>query len=50
MKAIIVHGGAGDAKRKDEIPERVDFVKTVAKTGFELLESGKNALDVAVMQ
>jgi beta-aspartyl-peptidase (threonine type) len=49
MKAIIVHGGAGDAKRKDEIPERVDFVKTVAKTGFELLESGKNALDVAVM-
>ena len=49
MKAIIVHGGAGDAKRKDEIPERVNFVKTVAKTGFELLESGKNALDVAVM-
>ncbi|MGB9794029.1 isoaspartyl peptidase/L-asparaginase family protein [Caldisericum exile] len=48
MRAIIVHGGAGDAKRTEEIPERVDFVKKVANDGFDLLKSGLNAVEVAV--
>ncbi|BAL80719.1 isoaspartyl peptidase/L-asparaginase family protein [Caldisericum exile] len=48
MKAIIVHGGAGDAKITHEIPERVQFVKKVAEEGFTLLKEGLDAVEVAV--
>lgn len=48
MKAIIVHGGAGDAKRTEEIPERVDFIKKVAERGYKLLSEGLDAVSVAV--
>jgi len=48
MKAIIVHGGAGQARDPSEVPERVDFMKDVATTGYELLRSSHDALDTAV--
>jgi len=48
MKAIIVHGGAGQARDPSEVPKRVDFMKDVATTGYELLRSSHNALETAV--
>lgn len=48
MKAIIVHGGAGDAKKESEIQERVKFMEHVASFGYSLLKDGKDAIDVAV--
>lgn len=48
MKAIIVHGGAGQVRDPSEVPERVDFMKDVAAAGYELLRSSHDALDTAV--
>lgn len=48
MRAIIVHGGAGDIKRKDEVPERITVCKAASKKGFEVLLSGGTAIDAAV--
>jgi beta-aspartyl-peptidase (threonine type) len=48
MKAIIVHGGAGQAKDPSEVPGRVDFMKEVASKGYELLNTDYAAADVAV--
>lgn len=35
-------------KNPSEVPERVDFMKDVATTGYELLRSSHDALDTAV--
>ncbi len=48
MKAIIVHGGAGQVRDPSEVPERVDFMKDVAAAGYELLRSSHDALDTPV--
>ncbi len=48
MIAIIVHGGAGKANSKEEIPGRIETCKYAAKTGFDILESGGSAIDAAV--
>jgi len=48
MKAIIVHGGAGDAKKQSEIPERVEICKQSVVEGFEILRNGGSAIDAVV--
>ncbi len=48
MKAIIVHGGAGKAHTKEEIPLRVEKCKEAAETGYLLLKEGKSSIDAAV--
>ncbi len=48
MKAIIVHGGAGEVRDQTEIPERVAFVREVATYGYKLLNEGRDALDTVV--
>lgn len=48
MKAIIVHGGAGDIKRKDEVPERIEACKTSASKGFQKLLQGNSSIDAVV--
>lgn len=48
MKAIIVHGGAGEVRDPSEIPERVAFVREVAAYGYKLLNEGRDALDTTV--
>lgn len=48
MKAIIVHGGAGDIKRKDEVPERIEACKTSANKGFQKLLQGNSSIDAVV--
>lgn len=49
MKAIIVHGGAGDIKRRAEIPERIDACKTSAIEGFKALINGGSSIDAVVI-
>ncbi|MGB9694591.1 MAG: isoaspartyl peptidase/L-asparaginase family protein [Caldisericaceae bacterium] len=48
MKAIIVHGGAGDAKKLEEVPTRVDVVKEAAYKGFEVMKNGGNSEEAVV--
>jgi len=48
VKAIIVHGGAGDLKKESEIEERVPFMKEVAFRGYKLLKDGVDGARVAV--
>lgn len=48
MRAIIVHGGAGDAKKAEEIPVRVEVVKESATEGYSLLKNGSSAIDAVV--
>lgn len=48
MKAIIVHGGAGDIKRKNEVPERIKACKVSAEKGFKTLLKGGSSIDSVV--
>ncbi len=48
MKAIIVHGGAGDAKKLNEISVRVQVVKEASLEGYGVLKDGGSATDAAV--
>jgi beta-aspartyl-peptidase (threonine type) len=51
MKAIIVHGGAGDiksAKRREEVPVRVDIVKESTSRGYSILKNVGSAIDAVV--
>ena len=48
MRAIIVHGGAGDAKKAEEIPVRVEVVKESATEGYSLLKNGSSAIDAVI--
>jgi len=48
MKAIIVHGGAGDAKKIEEIPVRIDVVKEAALKGYAVLTEGGSSEGAAV--
>jgi len=48
MRAIIVHGGAGDvksAKRREEVPVRVDIVKESTSRGYSILKNSGSAID-----
>jgi beta-aspartyl-peptidase (threonine type) len=48
MKAIIVHGGAGKAHTKKEIPPRIETCKRAAEAGYILLKEGKSSIDAAI--
>ena len=51
MKAIIVHGGAGNIKsekRREEVPVRIEIVKESASKGYSILRNGGSAIDAAV--
>jgi beta-aspartyl-peptidase (threonine type) len=48
MKAIIVHGGAGDVKKLEEIPVRIGVLKEASAKGYEVLKKGGSAEDAAV--
>jgi beta-aspartyl-peptidase (threonine type) len=48
MRAIIVHGGAGDAKKAEEIPVRVEVVKESAMKRYSLLKNSSSAIDAVV--
>jgi len=45
---IIVHGGAGKANSKEEIPGRIETCKYAAKSGFDILKNGGSAIDAAI--
>ncbi len=48
MVAIIVHGGAGKANSKEEIPQRIETCKNAALEGYKILKDGGTAIDAAV--
>ncbi len=48
MVAIIVHGGAGKANSKEEIPPRIETCKKAAAEGYKVLKDGGSAIDAAV--
>jgi beta-aspartyl-peptidase (threonine type) len=48
VKAIIVHGGAGKIRRKDEILERIEVCKIAAEKGFYILSNKGSSIDATV--
>ena len=43
--AIGIHGGAGDIKHVESIPERLDAFQAILRRGADLLAAGETAVD-----